>query len=339
MIDLDELLAETAEGPPVGRDLEYDADFLALDQAARAKPEQQFGNTVIRAEEPDWPDVRSRAAALLRRTKDVRVAVLLTRALLHTEQFPGLAAGLQLVYRLLERYWDGIHPRLDAEDGNDPMTRLNALAPLVDGEALLRDVRNCWFIDSRAHGRIAVRDVEVALGKLPPKPDGTSLSLEQIQAVVREVAAADASFIQTVADASQSVRSLSELLIDRVGSEQATDLRPLGAMIGALEQVCWSAGVAAVPLDEAAAPDMPGEAERALAAAAPISGEIRSRQDAIMMLEKVCDYLERNEPTNPAPLLIRRAKRLMTKNFVEIIRDLVPDSVSQVEHIAGLKEE
>lgn len=58
-----------------------------------------------------------------------------------------------------------------------------------------------------------------------------------------------------------------------------------------------------------------------------------------MMLEKVCDYLERNEPTNPAPLLIRRAKRLMTKNFVEILKDLAPDSVAQVEKIAGLDKE
>jgi len=34
-------------------------------------------------------------------------------------------------------------------------------------------------------------------------------------------------------------------------------------------------------------------------------------------------------------LLIRRAQRLMDKNFLEIIRDLAPDGLGQVERIAG----
>jgi type VI secretion system protein ImpA len=49
----------------------------------------------------------------------------------------------------------------------------------------------------------------------------------------------------------------------------------------------------------------------------------------------VCEWLERNEPSNPAPLLIRRSQRLMTKSFIDIIRDLVPDGLSQVEKLAG----
>ena len=42
-----------------------------------------------------------------------------------------------------------------------------------------------------------------------------------------------------------------------------------------------------------------------------------------------------NEPTNPAPLLIQRAQRLMKKNFMEIIRDLLPDGLGQIEKLAG----
>jgi len=50
----------------------------------------------------------------------------------------------------------------------------------------------------------------------------------------------------------------------------------------------------------------------------------------------VCEWIERNEPSHPAPLLIKRAQRLMTKNFFEIIRDLAPDGLDSVEKIAGL---
>jgi type VI secretion system protein ImpA len=53
------------------------------------------------------------------------------------------------------------------------------------------------------------------------------------------------------------------------------------------------------------------------------------------MLDLVCAYLERHEPSNPAPLFIRRAQRLMQKNFVEIVRDLMPDSLSSLEKLAG----
>jgi type VI secretion system protein ImpA len=52
-------------------------------------------------------------------------------------------------------------------------------------------------------------------------------------------------------------------------------------------------------------------------------------------LERVCEYLERHEPASPAPLLIRRAQRLMTKSFLDIVKDLLPDSVSKVETLAG----
>ena len=47
------------------------------------------------------------------------------------------------------------------------------------------------------------------------------------------------------------------------------------------------------------------------------------------------NWIERNEPSNPAPLLIRRAQRLMGKSFLEIIRDLAPAGIDQIENIAG----
>ena len=76
---VDALLTPIGEASPCGDDLEYDADFMALTTAAQGKAEQQFGDTVIPAVEPDWRDVAERADAQLRRSKDVRAAVLLLR--------------------------------------------------------------------------------------------------------------------------------------------------------------------------------------------------------------------------------------------------------------------
>ena len=75
------------------------------------------------------------------------------------------------------------------------------------------------------------------------------------------------------------------------------------------------------------------------APAGSASGEIRSRDDALRQLDRGREFIERTEPANPAPLLIRRAQRLMRKTFVEIIEDLTPDSLGTIKSIAGIKDE
>jgi len=72
VFDVEELLAPIDQGKPCGDDLEYDAEMLALEQAARYRAERQFGATVIPAAEPDWRDVQARCEAMLARTKDLR---------------------------------------------------------------------------------------------------------------------------------------------------------------------------------------------------------------------------------------------------------------------------
>ena len=63
---------------------------------------------------------------------------------------------------------------------------------------------------------------------------------------------------------------------------------------------------------------------------------IENRQDAVRAIELVCAYLERNEPTNPAQLLLRRASRVIDKNFLQLVRDLAPDAVKDVARILGV---
>ena len=49
-------------------------------------------------------------------------------------------------------------------------------------------------------------------------------------------------------------------------------------------------------------------------------------------------YYERKEPSSPVPLVLKRAKRLVGKSFVYIIRDLSPDAMSQVRMVSGEKD-
>ena len=76
---------------------------------------------------------------------------------------------------------------------------------------------------------------------------------------------------------------------------------------------------------------------KAIAPAA--AGEIRSRDDVVRTLARVCDYLVRHEPTNPVQFLLRRAQRMMGMSFLELMRDMAPDGLEQAETVVGEKLE
>jgi type VI secretion system protein ImpA len=330
VIDIEQLLAETPEAPPCGPNLEYDAAFLELEQGAKGKPGQEFGGTVIPPEEPDWAKVSERARSLLQRTKDLRVAVYLTRALVNTEGVSGLNNGLKLTLQLLERFWDPVHPTLDPEFDNDPTMRVNALAPLVDPEGLLRDLGKSSFLQSRSVGRILVRDVEIALGR-QPAPQGAGMTLEQLTAMARAIAEEDRSALAYPEEAQQTLLALNSLLLKKVDAARVIDVKPMANILSSLISISNTVLAAMAP----AQADVGGGSYNASAHSGASSSEIRNRSDVLRVLDRVCEYLERHEPTNPAPLLIRRAKRLMVMNFVEIVRDIAPEGMKQVETITG----
>jgi len=64
--------------------------------------------------------------------------------------------------------------------------------------------------------------------------------------------------------------------------------------------------------------------------------EFAARDDVVRTIDKLCEWIERNEPSNPAPLFLRRGQRLMTMSFVDIVKDLMPDGLDQLEKLAGI---
>src|SRR5258707_1095940 len=208
-IELDRLIEDISPASPCGENLEYDKDFVLLEQSTRGKAEQQFGDTIVPAEEPDWAEVRRLALDLCQRTRDLRVFDYLARAIenLVTEKVGvGNAASL------------------------DPLSKLLKEA----GRA----------IDTR----LAARGVGTAEG----------------------------------------------------GAARAN-----------------------------------GHALNGEAAPLSVSGQLQSRDDVVRMLDKLCEYYARAEPSSPVPLLLQRAKKLVPMNFMEIVKDLIPDAVATAEMYRG----
>jgi type VI secretion system protein ImpA len=351
LVDFESLALGLSDESPCGDSLDYDPAFAELEIAARGKPEQHFGNTLVPAQEPDWRQVQSKALALFDRTRDLRIAVLLARAQAVLDGLPGLTAGLELIRQLLLKHWDQVHPQLDPDDQLDPMLRMNALAALVDPAGLLRDLRGVAFVHSPGAGNCSIREAELALGiTRPAEGQEPPTSRTQLTGLVRAHAAAGGQ--NEAQRAYETASALKSVLVDKAGQHQALDLGPLLQKLRPLAAFHAEAlGESAALLREAGTAGQAGGAGEVAGPGGTSSGaagggarwageagaaEIRSREDAVRELERVCSYLERHEPANPAPLLIRRAQRLLKMNFLDILRDLAPEGMSSIEKIAGV---
>ena len=70
-----------------------------------------------------------------------------------------------------------------------------------------------------------------------------------------------------------------------------------------------------------------------------IAGDIQSREDVVRMIDKICEYYSKAEPSSPVPRLLERAKRLATMDFMQAISELSPDAINRMKDLFGIKEE
>jgi type VI secretion system protein VasJ len=90
---------------PTGVSVRYEEAFTLLESEI-GKLENPAGGEV------DWRQVEVGCAELLTgKSKDVLLAVWMTRAMLHRQGLSGLAAGIQATRGMLENFWDGLHPQ------------------------------------------------------------------------------------------------------------------------------------------------------------------------------------------------------------------------------------
>jgi type VI secretion system protein ImpA len=67
-------------------------------------------------------------------------------------------------------------------------------------------------------------------------------------------------------------------------------------------------------------------------------GAIKSRDDAIRALDAIADFFRRTEPSSPIPLIVERAKRLVSKDFLEVLADVAPEALTQARAAGGLRQ-
>ena len=182
MLDLALWLDPIDGNNPSGQDLREDPEFDALGRLLQQRVDivrDDRNNPVSKSVVPvDWAAVLSKADTLRARGRDLRLLVIVTRALFNERGIGGLAEGLTLVAKTCDLHWDSLHPALRpaSRPTEAAQRRIAALGALeLDAgawqkreldrerpEGVLGELRCRVFFNSRDFGPVTGRDLEQA---------------------------------------------------------------------------------------------------------------------------------------------------------------------------------
>jgi len=352
-IDVDKLLQPVAGDNPCGADVRYDPEYAALMELAKGKPEQeiiegsgpQATRKLVPGEEPSWSEVRKGCEGILGRSKALRVGLFLAVAEVRLEGYSGLAQGMTLLHGLLAKFWDRLYPELDPEDANPGLERINIIATLAtpadsygDVVRFQNKILEAPVTESPQIGRFGLRDIEMA-GKAPTgegAKDYRGVTPALVDAAFQETPAEHLqAVLKSIATAQEKLAAIDALLTEKCGAGKACDLAPCKKLFMQAAKVVAEQLARKNPAAAGAAGGAPAAGGGGAAAPAPIAGEVRSRQDVLLALDKVVQYYVKNEPSSPVPLLVNRAKRLVSMGFFEIIQDMTPEAIPTLSKITG----
>ena len=357
-------LDQQASADFVGENAESDrraAESFASDGRRQLEDREKFAKEII-GKVPSPKEVRTqliaRAAEMLQATgKDLRVVQLLQLAWMSEFGLEGLLASLNLFGALLTEYGDALHPVPDEDDPGDYSARAIILSEMLSGSGAASILRQAGVFSMATANKFAVGDAEAMDRAFIGEGVMAKLSVADVKALAVSLVASETSVpadqldqavMALVGDRVQLVESCAEtadLLVKgfKAGSVQGGDKivellsrtkKVLGYVVG---------GLAPSPAAVAVAVADPGEARNSVVFSAAhqiqSGGALRSREDARRIILEICKFLEVTEPGHPAPFFLRRAERLLgAKDFFEIMRDMAPDALSEIERITGHRE-
>jgi type VI secretion system protein ImpA len=322
--DAQTLLEPITADAPCGENLE-DTTLMSSFDAFRL-----FGQSVPLDPVPDWGEVKASALEALARSKDLRLLAHLAAAVLRTDGLPAFTETLTVAARWLELYWTQTYPQVT----EDPVLRRSALNCLADQMAVIDGLRRTPLVSSRQHGSVTLRDLDLAGGELQPREGEARPDQSALAAAFAAMPEDELSGLRAGAAAGlAALKSLDGRMRESAGSEAVPDFGNLSTQLQRIERVLAKETAA-----RSGGSDVPEEASSSQPAAVGAPGAIRSRQDAIRALDAVSEFFRSNEPSSPIPLLVDRAKRLVSKDFLEVLADVAPDALGQARAAGGIRQ-
>jgi type VI secretion system protein ImpA len=327
---------------PCGIDLE-DTQLLASFDAFRI-----FGSDTPLGADIDWPGIREQALAALGQSRDFRLLAYFAAATLRIEGTGAFCELLTVADRWLAERWDEVFPRVE----DDALLRKNALNCFADRMAIVAPLRRSPVISHRRLGAITLRDIELATGQLDAtETDRNALAPAQIDAALADSPAEElATLLGHVTGAADSLAHIVASMQQHAGAQSAPDFDPLCKPLerirkivsqnlsarGAANSGTQVSGTSGEYAGRAARGNGLDELDNNTVSVQPDGRDIiNSRQDAIRAIDAAVLFFRRHEPSSPVPLLLERAKRLVSKSFMEVLEDVAPEGLPQARLIVG----
>ena len=276
--------------------------------------------------------LRDKASALLtNRGKDLRVMPHLCAALIYIDGIGGYAECLSLATSLLQAYPGDLHPLPDEDDPADAWQRVNAVSELIAGNAVCVLLSPLIMLGSRQSGRLTLADLAGGLIEAMPASDVAPADLAMLLADVGPEA------VQSASSMMAAIQASIEMLVALCDPGKMTLPRLAEKLHLAVSRLRAdkSSHASSAFADDHAHAAQPADKPNSGQAGSATRGAMQSREDARRVIQEVILYMERVEPSHPAPLLLKRADRLMGMSFFDIIKDMAPGAVSEIERIAG----
>jgi type VI secretion system protein ImpA len=361
-MDIEELLEPVSEEAPCGEE----GSLFALEEIVKEHGVGMIAGAEVEAVEPSWGDLQESSIAHFKQSKHLRTALFIALASMKRQGVTGFRDGLLLVKGLLERYWDTLYPALDPDESmGDPdgwMERENILndmsAPIStagDTMKFIQRLRETPLTNSRQLGRFSLRDIQAALasGSDDEERGGDAPKMSLIQGAFEDTASDDLETMYTaLSESLETLEGIRQVLSEKLSQSTPPTFTNLISVLQDMKKPVHNElnrrGFFGGGSDSGDDGDFDleggGDEESESGESGGEGGGkrgdiatagIHSRQDVLKAIELIYKYYQKYEPSSPVPLIIRRAERLVTANFFDIISDLSPNAMSDIETIMG----
>lgn len=331
---------------PCGQNIEYESDYFMLQSRLVAQPEVQYGDFIESPKAIDWHDIERECLRLLRKSKDINIAIWLLRCRCRIAGINGFVEGIEFLLLLLEKYPVDIHPQLVLEGLNEPAVRANAMAALVDPGGLLGDLRET-FIDKNVAKMLSIGDVErsFAMPKLVNSKDQEVVKRQLVEMYLqndeRVLSLAKAKNIlkgiekwanENLADCSVNFSSMRKIL-DNFSEQKylSGDKLNKNKFIQPESEPFWGQNSSEMKVDS----NFNGESSSVHASTSfspfnlDLNSQLINREKVKSHIHSIRIWFEYNEPSSPVGLLLKQAENMIGKKFTEITH-VIPQELLQL---------
>lgn len=366
IVDIDRLIQPISEESPQGTDPRSDRSAGSLystikdarNGARAAERASLFDEDAGAGIMAQWRPILQQAPKLLEtQAKDLEIACWYLEALIRDSGFGGLRDGFVLIDALVEKYWDGIYPEPDEEDGLEtrvaPLTGLNGdggegtlLAPLRNLPITAPGSSSGNFDEYTfwQYQQAVETDKLADASAREERANRLGFTLADIRQAV--LASPDSFYVELLDDI-EVIQATYKQLHDRLRQHCGSDAPPSSSISSLIEEIQRSlrfltkdklAHLQAQPEPQAQAGAATG-AENSAAAGAAVTyavaapavggGPVASREEALQRLAELAHFFRVTEPHTPLASGIERLVRWGRMSVAELMAELMPDSTAR----------